>query len=241
MHVEFITDHDTEDAFFDWCARRRRDLIPSWVVLGIVAVVAGCDYVLWGDEAKLSTAVLVALGAQLMALLIAVIARRPHRAASFSFPHAEMASVSLLAVSFVVAFEHRTSILAFMLIAVSVAAAAALGVHAYRGFGFVDRFAEHEARVVHVHLDDDGLDVHVRLSTQRRHIPWNTVRAVGLDDQSLFVVAGWTPVLIPRRAFLTRDAWEQFTQVTLHYGSALKSQKRAPIWRHVRSSKARGA
>jgi hypothetical protein len=95
------------------------------------------------------------------------------------------------------------------------------------------------ARVVHVHLDERGIDVQVRPDPVR-HIPWKSVRYLGADAQSLFVAAGWMPVVIPARAFLSRAAWEQFiTAAGEHAQAALNSSGRPPIWKHVRSPKAR--
>jgi len=63
---------------------------------------------------------------------------------------------------------------------------------------------------------------------------------LGADARSLFVVALVVPVIVPRRAFGSAQAWDEFVSATARYArQALNSDTRAPIGKHVRGTKAR--
>jgi hypothetical protein len=240
MDVEFITDHDTEDALLGWCARRRREVVPgTWYLLGAELFIVLDVFVLWRHQSHLSLAFIIAMLFQILAFAVAAIARDPDRPRPPRSPHAELCMLGLLIASLTVTFEHRPSVLAFLLLGVMLTAAAALAARCYHGFPFLRDVVEFQARVVHVHLDAQGMSVQVR-PDPARHIPWKSVRYLGADAGSLFVVAGWTPVVVPSRAFASRAAWEQFVAAAgEHAQAALNSSARPPIWRHVRSPKAR--
>ncbi len=240
MDVEFITDHDTEDALLSWCAWRRREVIPgSMYLLGAELFIVLDVFVLWRHQSRLSIAFVIAMLFQILAFAVAAIARDPDRPRPPRCPYAELVTLGLVAASLTVTFEHRPSVLAFLLLGVVLTAAAVLAVRCYHGFPFLRDVVDFPARVVHVHLDEHGIDVQVR-PDPARHIPWKSVRYLGADAQSLFVVAGYMPVVVPSRAFLSRGAWEQFVVAAGEQAqAALNSSARPPIWKHVRSPKAR--
>src|SRR3954468_3851330 len=240
MDVEFITDHDTEDALLGWCARRRREVVPgSFYLLGAELFIVLDLFVLWHHESHLSIAFVVAMLFQILAFAVAAIARNPDRPRPPRCPHAELCTLGLVIASLAVTFEHRPSVLAFLLLGVMLTAASALAVRCYHGLPFLRDVIDFPARVMHVHLDEHGIDVQVRPDPVR-HIPWKSVRYLGADAQSLFVAAGWMPVVIPARAFGSRPAWEHFVATAGEQAqAALNSPSRPPIWRNVRSPQAR--
>lgn len=73
MDVEFVTGTDTEDAFVEWCARRRRETVPPRVALAVATAFAFIDLRLLCHRAEgTSVAFLVASACQLAGALVAV-------------------------------------------------------------------------------------------------------------------------------------------------------------------------
>ena len=238
MDVEFITDEDMEGALLRWCARRRREVVTgtSYLVTAELLIFADVG-LLWRHQSRLSIAFIAAMLFQILAFAVAAIARDPDRPTALPCPHAEVASLLLVAASLIVTFNHRPSVLAFLLLAVVFTAAAAIVVRGWYGFEVVRRYVPFNARVVHVHLNSRALEVTVRPHPRPRVIEWKKVRYLGADAQSLFVVAGWIPIVVPRRAFGSGRAWDDFVEAAARHAQAapagLKSVGRSPIRRHV--------
>jgi len=166
--------------------------------------------------------------------------RDPARPNVLPCPHAEVATLGLVALSLVVLFANRPSVLAFLLLAIALTSCAALAVVGWHGFAFIHDDVPYGGRAEHVHLDANGLDITRRPRPQPRHVPWKSVRYLGADADTLFIVAGWMPIVVPRRAFSSRDAWDDFVEAAAeHAQAALKSSGRPPIWRHVLRPKTR--
>jgi hypothetical protein len=241
MDVEFVTDYDTEDALLRWCARRRREVIPGWAYLsGLGAFVVVDIGVLWRHLDTLSVGFVLAMLLQTGAFGFAAAARAPERPEPIPCPQAELTFVGMLALSLLVTFTSRASVLAFALLAVLLTAFVAIAFRGWHGFAFVRERVPFYGRAQHVHVDAHGLDVIVRPDPNVRHVPWRSVRYLGADATSLFVVGGWRAVVIPRRAFPSRAAWDDFVDGAAGYARAdLNSKRRAPIGRYVRGPKAR--
>jgi hypothetical protein len=240
MDVEFITDEDMESALLQWCARRRREVVTGSAYLSAELLIFADVGLLWRHQSHLSIAFIAAMLFQILAFAVAAIARDPDRPVALPCPHAEIASLLLVAVSLIVTFEHHPSVTAFLLLAVVFTAAAAIAVRGWYGFEFARRYVPFNARVVHVHLNPQGLEITVRPRPRPRLIEWKKVRYVGADSQSLFVVAGWIPAVVPRSAFGSRRAWDDFVEaVAAHTQTAqasLKSGTRSPIRRYGRAA-----
>ncbi len=130
----------------------------------------------------------------------------------------------------------------FLLFALVVTAIALVLVRGRHAFGFLRAVVPDHGRAEHVHLGAEGIEVTVRPNPRPRVIAWSKVRYLGADARSLFVVAGWVPVVVPRRAFASESDWNTFVDVVARSSEAsLMSAARAPMWRHVRSPKARRA
>jgi hypothetical protein len=243
MDVEFITDHDTEDALLQWCARRRREVIPgSAYLLGAGAFILLDMGVLWRHTDSLSVAFVIAMLLQVAAFGFAAIARDPERPQPIPCPQAELTIVGLLLLALVVTFNHKPSVLAFLLLTVLLTDWVVIAFRGWHGFAFVRDRVPFYGRAQHVHLDARGIDLIVRPNPAVRHLPWKSVRYVGADADGLFVVGRWSAIVVPRRAFPSRAAWDDFVAATAGYAeAALKSPARAPIGRHVRGTKARRA
>jgi hypothetical protein len=221
MDVEYVTDLDTEQARLQWCARRRRELVPTPRFLAGAALVAWLGLgVTWRGERGLSAPFVVAAAAQIGAWWLAVAARDPARARPLPCPHAELGTLGLLAISFAVGFRYRGSLLAFVLLAVVLTAAAALAARAWHGFAIARRYVPFAGRAEHVHLDARGLEVTLRPNPAPRRIAWESVRYVGVDADTMFVVAGVVPVVVPRRACKTGAAWQAFVAAAGTYAAS---------------------
>lgn len=242
MDVEFVTDHDTEDALLEWCARRRGEVVPSAAFLLVGNVFVLADVRTLSSRSHVSWLTIGAIVLQTLAFAVAVLARDQDRSPSWRVPHAELVSLGLLACSLLVLFDVTPSVYAFLLFALVVAAIAALVVRGWHGFEFLRQFVPFHGRAEHVHVGTSGIELTLRPNPRPRVIPWSKVRYLGVDARTLFVVAGWVPVVIPRRAFASEAGWDAFIESVARYTeAALKSSARAPMWRHVRSPKARRA
>jgi len=241
MDVEFITDHDTEDALLELCARRRREVVPGIAYLFTAEFLILLElFVLWHREIAVSIGFVSAMVFLVGAFVVAAYARDPAVAQPPQFPHAELASLGLIVCSLVVTFEHKASVLAFTLLAVALAALVGVAFRGWHGFAIARDRVPFPGRAMHVHIDATGIEVTIRPHPRPRHIEWTKVRYLGADARSLFVVAGLTPVVVPRRAFSSATAWDDFIAKAARYAEqALKSAAGAPIGRHVRSPKAR--
>ena len=241
MDVEFVTGTDTEDAFVEWCARRRRETVPPRIALAAAAVFAFIDLkLLWHRAEGTSVAFLVASAFQLAAAVIAVRAYDGERERPLRAPHAEVSVLGLFALSLVVSFAHRPSLLALMLLALTLTTASVVVACCWHSLGLVRRFAASHGRAQHVHIGPDGIDVTIRPEPRVRHISWRAVRYLGADGRALFIVAGVMPVVVPKRAFRSDRDWEEFVALSARYaGEALTSGRRKPIKRHAHSPKAR--
>src|SRR5262249_22058972 len=119
MDVEFITDHDTEDALLQWCARRRREVIPSRCFVPAVALFLLVEWkFVWHLGGQRSLVIWFAALLQVSAVAFAVFVRNPDRPVPFAFPHAELIGLGLVTVSMIVTFAHQPSVLAFLLLAI---------------------------------------------------------------------------------------------------------------------------
>jgi hypothetical protein len=239
MDVEFITDEEMESALLQWCARRRREVVTGTAYLISAQLLILADVgVLWRHQSHLSIAFVVAMLFQISAFAVAAIARDPDRPSALPCPHAELASLMLIAASLLVTFNHHPTVYAFLLLAVVLTAAAAVAVRGWYGFEFARKYVPFNARVVHVHLNPQALEITVRPHPQPRVIELKHVRYLGADADSVFVVAGWIPVVVPRRAFRSHRAWDDFVDAAAaHCQTAqanLKSANRSPIRRYVR-------
>lgn len=242
MDVEYVTDHDTEDAFLQWYARRRAEVVTPAAILAVANVFVLVDAHLLHPRGGTSSLVIGAIALQTIAFAIAVVARDPKRPHDWPAPHAELVSLGLLACSTVVLFDVQPSVPVFLLFALVVTAIALMLVRGWHGFGFLRSVVPYHGRAEHVHVDAQGIEVTVRPNPQPRCIPWSKVRYLGADTRSLFVVAGWVPVVVPRRAFVSEHDWDAFVDLVGRYSEAtLKCAARASMWRHVRSPKARRA
>jgi hypothetical protein len=242
MDVEFITDHDTEDALLQWCARRRREVIPGWAYLFGAALFILVDIgVLWRHTHTLSAAFVVAMLLQVAAFAFAALARDPERPEPIPCPQAELTIAGLLVLSLLVTFASRPSVLAFLLLALLLTGLVVIAFRGWHGFAIVRDRVPFYGRAQHVHVDARGIDIIVRPEPNVRHVPWRSVRYLGADAESLFVVGGRTAAVIPRRAFASRAAWDDFVAAASYAEADLNSHRRAPIGRHVRGPKARRA
>jgi hypothetical protein len=239
MDVEFITDEEMESALLQWCARRRREVVTGTAYLISAQLFIFADIgVLWRHQSHLSMAFVVAMLLQISAFAVAAIARDPDRPSALPFPHAELATLLLIAASLIVTFNHHPTVIAFLLLATVLTAAVALAVRAWYGFEFARKYVPFNAHVVHVHLNPQALEITVRPHPRPRVIEWKHVRYLGADNDSVFVVAGCIPVVVPRRAFRSHRAWEDFVDAAgencQRAQARLKSAKRSPIRRYVR-------
>jgi hypothetical protein len=242
MDVEFVTDHDTEEAFLGWCARRRAEVVSPAVFLLVGNVFVFTDLHSFANESRTSWLAVGAIALQIVAFGIAVVARDADHPHEWPTPHAELVSLGFLACSLLVLFDVRTSVLVFLLFALVVAAIAALLVRGWHGFRFLRGVVPYHGRAEHVHVGANGMEVTVRPNPRPRVIAWSKIRYLGADARTLFVVAGSVPVIVPRRAFASEHDWDAFVDLVARYSeAALKSASRAPMWRHVRSPKARRA
>jgi hemoglobin len=221
MDVEFLTDHDTEDALLEWCARRRREVVPGSVFIAIAGGLVLLDAaVLWRHEDALSVGLVTAMLFQVLAVAVAAVARDPGRTSPSPCPQAELITVGFIAASMVVTFEHRASLLALLLLTFMLVAFTALAIRGWHAFAFVRDRIEFYGHAQHVHIDDHGMDVTVRPNPQPRHIDWKSVRYLGADNRSLFVVAGVVPVVVPRRAFASPTTWHRFVSAAAEHAQA---------------------
>jgi hypothetical protein len=241
MDVEFVTDHDTEDALLDWCARRRREVVPGVAYLFAAEFLSLVElFVLWRNDVGLSVGFIAAMVFLVGAFALAAYARDPGVEQPPRFPQAELATLGLIVCSLIVTFEHKASGLAFVLLAVALVGLVAVAFRGWHAFAFARAHVPFPGRAVHVYIGPSGIDVTVRPHPKPRHIEWEKVRYLGADGRSLFVVAGLIPVVVPRRAFGPAPAWDDFVAATARYAErALKSEVRTPIGRHVRSPKTR--
>jgi hypothetical protein len=242
MDVEFLTDHDTEDALLAWCARRRRVVVPgSFFLFGASMFVLADVGVFWRDPEGLSVALIAAMLFQILAFAIAAIARDPDRPSPLRYPHAELASIGLIILSLVVTFNHQPTLLSLLLLAIALTAFSALAIQGWHAFAAVRDKVPFYGAAHHVHLNEAGIEVTIRPRPQPRPIPWKNVRYMGADNDTFFVVAGLAPVVVPRRAFRTARAWHGFLDAAADYAEAatLKPPRSKPIGKHVRSRKAR--
>ena len=243
MDVEFITDHDTEDALLDWCARRRKEVVPGSVYLfGAEALIVLELFVIWRHPTHVGLAFVLSMVLLVGAFAVAAYSRDPDLTQPPRFPHAELLSLGMVACSLAITFEHNASILAFLLLTIVLVGLVGVGFRGWHAFAITRDRVPFHGRAVHVHLDRFGVEVTVRPNPESRRIDWKKVRYVGADARSLFVVGGLAPVVVPRRAFATAAAWDEFVAATARYAQqALKSEVRSPIGKHVRGTKARRA
>src|SRR5690349_19513145 len=201
MDVEFITDHDTEDALLHWCARRRREVIPGWAYLfGAGAFILVDVGVLWRHNDTLSAAFVLAMLLQVAAFGFAAIARDPERPEPIPCPQAELTIVGLLVLSVLITFASRPSVVAFVLLAVLLTGLVVVAFRGWHAFAIARDRVPFYGRAQHVGINPQGIDILVRPDPNVRHLPWRSVRYVGADAETLFVVGGWTATVIPRRA-----------------------------------------
>ncbi len=243
MDVEFITDHDTEEALLGWCARRRKEVVPGSVYLfGAEVLIVLERFVIWRHPHNIGLAFVLSMVLLVGAFVVAAYSRDPDLTQPPRFPHAELLSLGMVACSLAITFEHKASVLAFVLLTIVLVGLVGVGFRGWHAFALTRERVPFHGRAVHVHLDRFGMEVTLRPNPQARRIEWKKVRYVGTDARSLFVVAGLVPVVVPRRAFVSAEAWEEFVTTTARYAQqALKSETRSPIGKHVRSSKARRA
>jgi hypothetical protein len=241
MDVEFITNHDTEEALLDWCARRRKEVVPGSVSLfGAELLIVLELFVIWRHEMKDGVAFVLSMVLLVGAFAVAAYSRDPDLTRPPRFPHAELLSLGMIACSLAITFEHRASVLAFLLLTIVLVGLVGVGFRGWHAFAIARDRVPFHGQAVHVHLDRVGMEITVRPNPEARRIDWKKVRYLGADARTLFVVGGLVPVVVPRRAFPSAQAWDEFVTATARYAQdALKSDTRPPIGKHVRSSATR--
>jgi hypothetical protein len=241
MDVEFITGHDTEEALLDWCARRRKEVVPgSAYLFGAELLIVLELFVIWRHEMRDGVAFVLSMVLLVGAFAVAAYSRDPDLKQPPRFPHAELLSLGMIACSLAITFEHKASILTFLLLTIVLVGLVGVGFRGWHAFSIARERIPFHGRAVHVHLDRFGMQVTLRPNPQARRIAWKKVRYLGADARSLFVVGGLVPVVVPRRAFPTPAAWDEFVSTTARYAKdALNSDTAPPIGKHVRSSTTR--
>jgi hypothetical protein len=117
----------------------------------------------------------------------------------------------------------------------------ALAIRGWHAFGFVRDRVEFFGRAEHVHIDGNRLAVTRRPDPQPRVIPWKSVRYLGADARSFFVVAGAVPVVVPRRAFATTAAWHEFVEAAARYAQSSATRPSRGLRRQLPYGRTPGA
>jgi hypothetical protein len=233
MDVEFITDSDTDALLLAWFSRSRREVMSGSVFIGIVALLGLVEVrILWDGASRRSFAFVASMLLIAGAIAITALSRDPDRKPPMKFPQTELLCIGLLIASLIGTFEHRPSIITFMLLAGALAACALLFARFAYLFPILRDLLPPSAHALHVHVDGEGIEYTVR-PHQARRIPWTAVRSMEGDGQALYIVTGLTPIIIPRRAFATDALWRAFIESARTNAAELRKQRRSPISKHV--------
>ena len=81
----------------------------------------------------------------------------------------------------------------------------------------------------------EGIEYTVRPNGARL-IPWKSVRSMEGDGKALYVITGFSPIVIPRRAFANEAKWRAFVDYARASAAELRKSSRSPIGRSASST-----
>jgi hypothetical protein len=232
MDVEFVTDHDTDDALLVWFAKNRRDLLSTVIFVAVAGIVV---YVVarstWGGTSLRSLAFVASMLCLLAGIGIMAVSRDPDRKPLLPFPQTDALCVGLVAISAMATFEHNPTVITFLLLALSITAFALIIVRFPSLFPILKDLLPASAHAVHVRLDAEGIEHTVRPHGAKR-ISWKAVQSMESDGRLLIIGVGLSTIIVPRRAFPNEARWQEFIAYARARAADLQNRPKAPISKH---------
>jgi hypothetical protein len=236
MDVEYVTDADTDAALLAWFTRSRRELVSGSVFIAVVAILGFIEVrVLWHGASFRSFAFVACMLLIAIAIAIAALSRDPERQPPMRFPQTELLCIGLVIASLIGTFEHRPSIITFVLLAAALALWALVFIRFAYLYPIFRDLLPASAHAIHVHLGAEGIEYTVRPNAARL-IPWKSVRSMEGDGKVLYIITGLSPIVIPRRAFATEASWRAFVDYARASAAQLRKGSRSPIGRNASST-----
>jgi hypothetical protein len=238
MDVEYVTDADTDAALLAWFTRSRRELVSGTVFIAVVGLLGFIEVrVLWHGQSFRSIAFVACMLLLAVAIAIAALSRDPDRQPPMRFPQTELLCIGLVIASLIGTFEHKPSIVTFILLAAALAAWALVFIRFAYLYPIFRDLLPASAHAIHVHLGAEGIEYTVRPNGARM-IPWKSVRGMEGDGKALYVITGFSPIVIPRRAFATEASWRAFVDYARTSAAQLRKGSRSPMGKRASTSPA---